>query len=163
MGKGKKGGLMVLAFVVCGLLLWVTGTVIATPYYASETDRQPEVVFNTGLDSQPGADAGAAAEPDDLVAVGKKTFSAKGCTQCHLITSLNVGDPKSTSVIGPDLTNAVTNVPDKYGRSLAEFFNKPQGTMVTVLPGKKLTEQDKAGIVAYLESAAAAANPKTVQ
>jgi hypothetical protein len=57
-------------------------------------------------------------------------FLAKGCPQCHTISGLGV---KSPNEIGPDLTNAYSDVESRFGTELDAFLAAPTGTMQMVL------------------------------
>jgi hypothetical protein len=57
-------------------------------------------------------------------------FVKKGCFTCHAITSLGI---ESASKIGPDLSEAVTDVQSRFGRTLDDFLMNPTGTMSVVL------------------------------
>lgn len=57
-------------------------------------------------------------------------FLAKGCPQCHSISGLGV---KSPNEIGPDLTNAYSDVESRFSMELDAFLSTPTGTMQMVL------------------------------
>ena len=57
-------------------------------------------------------------------------FVKKGCFVCHSISTLGV---ESASKIGPDLSEAVTDVQSRFGKQLEDFLNNPTGTMAVVL------------------------------
>jgi len=57
-------------------------------------------------------------------------FVKKGCFVCHSVSTLGV---ESASKIGPDLSEAVTDVPSRFGKQLEDFLNNPTGTMAVVL------------------------------
>jgi cytochrome c2 len=57
-------------------------------------------------------------------------FVKTGCTACHAVASLGVTSP---SQIGPDLSPAVAEVRNRFGRSIEEFLAAPTGTMAVVL------------------------------
>lgn len=57
-------------------------------------------------------------------------FVKKGCFVCHSVETLGV---ESASKIGPDLSEAVTDVQSRFGKSLEDFLNNPTGTMAVVL------------------------------
>ena len=57
-------------------------------------------------------------------------FVRKGCFVCHSVTTLGV---ESASKIGPDLSEAVTDVQSRFGKQLEDFLNNPTGTMAVVL------------------------------
>jgi cytochrome c2 len=57
-------------------------------------------------------------------------FVKKGCFVCHSISTLGV---ESASKIGPDLSEAVTDVQSRFGTQLEDFLNNPTGTMAVVL------------------------------
>jgi hypothetical protein len=89
-----------------------------------------------------GAPAAATAGAGDNILV------VKGCPQCHSVERLNI---RAAADIGPDLSDAATNVPSRYGRSLDEFFDQPSGTMQVVLGHQiQLTEAETDSIVRLL-------------
>jgi cytochrome c2 len=57
-------------------------------------------------------------------------FVKKGCFVCHSVSTLGV---ESASKIGPDLSEAVTDVQSRFGKTLEDFLNNPTGTMAVVL------------------------------
>jgi cytochrome c2 len=57
-------------------------------------------------------------------------FVKKGCFVCHSVSTLGV---ESASKIGPDLSEAVTDVQSRFGKQLEDFLNNPTGTMAVVL------------------------------
>lgn len=74
----------------------------------------------------------------------------KGCVQCHKAGALGVEGGE----MGPDLSEAATNVPGKFDMTLAAFLKNPTGTMKTVLDNQiHLTDAERAQIVALLEKA----------
>ncbi|MCL1852761.1 MAG: cytochrome C [Peptococcaceae bacterium] len=154
MARNKVSFMVVIVFFGFGFLAGLTGIVAAVPGYSPDSERQPDLVYNKGLGpsgqiavEEPGGDP---LLPEDLALLGKGVFSSKGCVQCHSISSLDV----VAGVYGPDLSNAITNVPNKYAKTLLEFLREPEGVMGTVLPGKNVSDRDKEGIAEYLEGAA---------
>ena len=146
-------------FVLFGFLVGLTGVVAATPSNVLEVDRQPELVYNVGLRQPAPAPAPALQEEPanegetvtvvDLTQLGANAFSMRGCIQCHGIASLGIAG----GFMGPDLSNTAVQVPDRIGISLSEFMESPQGLMVEVLRGADLSEQEREGIVVFLEGA----------
>ena len=57
-------------------------------------------------------------------------FMQKGCPQCQTISALGI---KSVAEVGPDLTNAYTDVQSRFGIKLEQFLPNPTGTMQMVL------------------------------
>ena len=57
-------------------------------------------------------------------------FVKKGCFVCHSVSTLGV---ESAAKIGPDLSEAVTDVQSRFGKQLEDFLNNPTGTMAVVL------------------------------
>ena len=57
-------------------------------------------------------------------------FVKKGCFSCHAVSTLGV---ESASKIGPDLSEAVTDVQSRFGKTLEDFLDSPTGTMAVVL------------------------------
>jgi cytochrome c2 len=78
-------------------------------------------------------------------------FVKKGCFACHSVESLGV---TSASKIGPDLSDAVTDVQSRFGKSLEDFLNNPTGTMAVVLSTQiQLSDEEKQEAVAKLKVA----------
>ena len=73
------------------------------------------------------AQAQTAAGPDVR---GGEWFKQTGCTACHSISVHRVWNLAATA---PDLSDAVDDVPRRFGVSLEEFLHAPTGTMAMVL------------------------------
>jgi cytochrome c551/c552 len=103
------------------------------------------ILLGSGLASACGGDA----RDDDPAAAAVTIFEAKGCVQCHSVTRLGVDG----AAVGPDLSDAATAVPARYGRDLATFLEQPSGTMHLVLTQQiQLTQEERDSIVAVLEA-----------
>ena len=77
-----------------------------------------------------------------------KFFVQRGCIGCH---SISVRDIKGLTSIGPDLSIAQTDVQKRFGRTLEDFLDTPQGTMQMVLGSLiKLTPEDKTNAIKQL-------------
>ena len=77
-----------------------------------------------------------------------KFFVQRGCIGCH---SISVHDITGLTTIGPDLSIAQTDVQKRFGRTLEDFLDTPQGTMQMVLGSLiKLTPEDKAFAIKQL-------------
>ncbi len=75
-------------------------------------------------------------------------FVHRGCIGCH---SISVHDIKGLTTIGPDLSIAQTDVQKRFGRTLEDFLDRPQGTMQMVLGSLiTLTPEDKATAIRAL-------------
>ena len=59
-----------------------------------------------------------------------KFFVQRGCIACH---NISIHDIKGLTTIGPDLSIAVEDVKTRFGRTVEDFLDKPQGTMQMVL------------------------------
>lgn len=78
-------------------------------------------------------------------------FVKKGCFVCHSVSTLGV---ESASKIGPDLSEAVTDVQMRFGMQLEDFLNNPTGTMAVVLSTQIiLTPEEKREAVEKLKIA----------
>lgn len=78
-------------------------------------------------------------------------FVKKGCFVCHSVSTLGV---ESASKIGPDLSEAVTDVQSRFGTQLEDFLNNPTGTMAVVLSTQIiLTPEEKREAVEKLKIA----------
>jgi len=92
-----------------------------------------------------GTTAAASAAPTDPRAA---IFVSKGCPQCHSISALGV---KSPAEVGPDLTNAYSDVQNRFGVKLEEFLYNPTGTMQVVLSSSiQLTPAERDSIIKIL-------------
>lgn len=85
------------------------------------------------------------------MAEGKAFFQAKGCTECHTVSTFGL---ESQNKSGPDLAEAYTDVQKRFGTSLENFLKNPTGTMQMVLSSKiKLTDDEKRKTVELLKYA----------
>ncbi len=88
-------------------------------------------------------------------------FVKKGCFTCHAVTSLGI---ESASKIGPDLSEAVTDVQSRFGRTLDDFLNNPTGTMAVVLATQiPLTDAEKKEAIERLKIAYQRKQEKSAQ
>ncbi len=78
-------------------------------------------------------------------------FVKKGCFICHSVNSLGI---ETAAKIGPDLSNAVTDVQSRFGRTLEDFLMTPTGTMSVVLSTQiQLTDEEKREAIEKLKIA----------
>jgi cytochrome c551/c552 len=85
------------------------------------------------------------------MAEGKAFFQAKGCTECHSVTTFGL---ESQNKSGPDLADAYTDVQKRFGTSLENFLKNPTGTMQMVLKDKiKLTDEEQRKVIELLKYA----------
>ena len=78
-------------------------------------------------------------------------FVQNKCFICHSVTSLGVD---SAAKIGPDLSDAVTDVQSRFGRTLDDFLMEPTGTMSVVLATQiPLTTEQRQQAIALLKVA----------
>lgn len=85
------------------------------------------------------------------MAEGKAFFQAKGCTECHSVSTFGL---ESQNKSGPDLAEAYTDVQKRFGTSLENFLKNPTGTMQMVLTSKiKLTDEEKRKTIELLKYA----------
>ena len=64
---------------------------------------------------------------------GGEWFTQTGCTACHSISVYRI---LNIAAVGPDLSEAVEDVPKRFGRSLEDFLHAPTGTMAMVLSSR---------------------------
>lgn len=78
-------------------------------------------------------------------------FVQNKCFICHSVSSLGVD---SAAKIGPDLSDAVTDVQSRFGRTLDDFLMDPTGTMSVVLSTQiLLTPEQRQQAIALLKVA----------
>jgi hypothetical protein len=63
-------------------------------------------------------------------APGGDWFKQTGCTDCHSVSAYKIWN---VAAVGPDLSLAVEDVPQRFGRTLEDFLHAPTGTMAMVL------------------------------
>jgi cytochrome c2 len=92
------------------------------------------------------------AEKEKQMLTGEGAFFVKkGCFACHSISAFDV---KSAADIGPDLSFAVSDVQNRFGKTLEDFLAKPTGTMAVVLATQiQLTDDERREAVEKLKSA----------
>ena len=97
------------------------------------------------------ADTASEARPVARVDPAAEWFVQTGCTSCH---SLSVYGVTNLVVNAPDLSVAVEDVQQRFGRPLDDFLRKPTGTMAMVLSSRiVLSESDREIAVRKLEEA----------
>ncbi|MGD9563045.1 MAG: c-type cytochrome [Pyrinomonadaceae bacterium] len=78
-------------------------------------------------------------------------FVKNSCFICHSVSSFGI---ESASKIGPDLSDAVTDVQSRFGRTLDDFLMEPTGTMSVVLATQiPLTKEQRQEAIALLKVA----------
>ncbi|MGE0130391.1 MAG: c-type cytochrome [Blastocatellales bacterium] len=78
-------------------------------------------------------------------------FVKKGCFICHSVNSLGI---ETAAKIGPDLSDAVTDVQSRFGRTLEDFLVAPTGTMSVVLSTQiQLTDEERREAIEKLKIA----------
>jgi hypothetical protein len=94
----------------------------------------------------------AEVEAEQKMLLGEGAFFVKkGCFTCHAVTSLGID---SSSKIGPDLSEAVTDVQSRFGRTLDDFLMEPTGTMSVVLSTQiPLTTEERRQAIELLKLA----------
>lgn len=71
----------------------------------------------------------------------------KGCVACHAVSPLEM----KGNGTGPDLAIAYEDVTKRFGKSLEEFLNEPEGTMSAILSASPLAEEEKQEIISLLK------------
>jgi hypothetical protein len=92
------------------------------------------------------ADTGAPPSGDARAVI----FVRRGCPECHAVSALGV---KAAADVGPDLSFAYADVVNRYGVSLASFFDSPPGVMRLVLVSHlSLTQADRDSMLHVLKA-----------
>lgn len=74
-----------------------------------------------------------------------RLFQERGCSECHAVSALRIAGKTD---VGPDLSYAYAEVPQRYGLTLEHFLNEPSGVMRLVLGGHiQLTRAERAALV----------------
>lgn len=105
----------------------------------------------------PGAQVGDVPTPEELEKEKRMEsgdgafFVKKSCFICHDVSTLGI---ESATKIGPDLADAVVDVPARFGRTLEDFLAEPTGTMAVVLSTQiHLTPEERDEAVSKLKTA----------
>lgn len=78
-------------------------------------------------------------------------FVKKTCFVCHSVDTLGI---ESATKIGPDLSNAWSDVQSRFGRTLVDFLNAPTGTMSVVLSTQiSLSDEERTEVIDKLKIA----------
>ena len=78
-------------------------------------------------------------------------FVKKTCFICHSVSTLGI---QSAANIGPDLSEAVTDVQSRFGKTLEDFLANPTGTMGVVLSTQiQLTDAERREAIEKLKIA----------
>jgi hypothetical protein len=80
---------------------------------------------------------------------GRAVFYNSGCVKCHNIKVLNV----KGGHVGPDLSDAYSNVKKVYKKGVNDFLKNPTGTMYFALMFNHLSREDRKIIVGELKKA----------
>lgn len=92
----------------------------------------------------------AKAPPSQVLPAGE-WFKQKGCTDCHSIAAYRMWN---LTAQGPDLSEAVEDVPRRFGVTLENFLHAPTGTMAMVLSSRiPLTPDERDEAIARLHDA----------
>lgn len=142
---GKGVGPIFALWLGIGFLTMVTYRVLATPSSPPVFANTVQTVYNTGLQPQGPAqtDTAKPQTPEGDI------FKQKGCIQCHSVSFYNIPG----GATGPDLSFAYADAPKRFGKSLWEFLEKPEGTMGDLLP-QLTTAEDRKEILQLLNKAA---------
>ncbi|SHN87655.1 cytochrome C [Desulfitobacterium chlororespirans] len=155
-GNGRNNPSFHLLSIFCiwlgmGFLVGITGSVIAAPHYVLPDDREAKLVYASGLQPQQstGTQSGDPSGAPGKTAREGELFLKKGCTQCHEVSYYGIAG----GVTGPDLTKAYGDVPDRFGKTLAEFLQEPEGTMAEMFVRMDITEDEKNQVLELLTAA----------
>lgn len=117
-----------------------SGTEVSKPAQNAVVQTENETGNEMGGNTQATATMG---KPEDI-------FTAKGCVQCHSVEGYGI----SGGQVGPDLSKAYEDTNNRFGKSLEDFLNNPEGTMSAVLKQNPLNDDEKKQIVEALKALA---------
>ncbi|WP_458414166.1 hypothetical protein ACNQFZ_04530 [Schinkia sp. CFF1] len=153
MNKGLRWTLFLVIGIVIGFmgsLLFNNGEQSATkeppPQTAEEKAAPADTTEKSSATAQTSdAESGTAAAP----AAGKadNILVQKGCIQCHAVSPLG----EKGNGTAPDLAIAYDDVTKRFGKSLEEFLNAPEGTMSAVLGSSPLTDDEKEKVISLIK------------
>ncbi|MEC1727469.1 hypothetical protein P9233_23275, partial [Schinkia azotoformans] len=71
----------------------------------------------------------------------------KGCIACHAVSPIGA----KGNGTAPDLAIAYDDVKNRFGKSLEEFLEEPEGTMSAVFGTSPLTDEEKEKVISIVK------------
>ncbi|PGY12691.1 cytochrome C [Bacillus sp. AFS031507] len=137
----------IISFVVCALLGFGLGYLVFG-VIMGDSEKQPQVAqTETTAAKEESTDA---KETTTVSANEDNILNKKGCLGCHSVEALNI----KGGAVGPDLSQAFTNVEGKHGKPIEEFLKAPTSTVMSGVIGKNpLSDEERKQVLELLKQA----------
>lgn len=139
-------------FLIVGFLIGFGGAFFFKGGNGAEVTQPqtPSTSVQSGQEGGAGQTDGSTATQTATTGKAEDIFSNKGCLQCHAVEGYGL----SGGQVGPDLSVAYEDTHNRFGKSLEDFLNNPEGTMAAVLKQNPLSDDEKKQIVEALKALA---------
>ncbi|SMQ58587.1 hypothetical protein SAMN05444673_0044 [Bacillus sp. OV166] len=137
----------IISFVVCALLGFGLGYLVFG-VIMGDSEKQPQVAqTETAAAKEESTDA---KETTTVSANEDNILNKKGCLGCHSVEALNI----KGGAVGPDLSQAFTNVEGKHGKPIEEFLKAPTSAVMSGVIGKNpLSDEERKQVLELLKQA----------
>ncbi|WP_374724254.1 hypothetical protein [Calidifontibacillus erzurumensis] len=139
-----------ISFLVIGIVLGFIGSLLFNSGDQSKaTEPPPQAVQEQSANNETTRgdvenkelENTAATENEDNILV------QKGCIQCHAVSPIgNKGNGTA-----PDLAIAYEDTKNRFGKTLEEFLEEPEGTMSAIFSQSPLTDEEKQEVIRLLK------------
>jgi hypothetical protein len=142
-----------IGFLAIGLIIGFMGSFLFFNDSSTETAQQRETTEpsssnSENVDSNKAAEEEPANEGIETVASDNDDiFSQKGCVQCHSISPLNI----KGNGTGPDFAIVNDDVQKRFGKTLEEFLDEPEGTMSAIFSASPLSAEEKQEVIRLIQ------------
>ena len=137
-----------ILFLVIGVVLgFMVSLLFNNGDDTASTEPAPQPVEEA---AQPAADSNSEEEKSDSTgnaAAADNILVQKGCIQCHAVSPIG----EKGNGTAPDLAIAYDDVTKRFGKSLEEFLDAPEGTMSAILSASPLTDDEKQKVISLIK------------
>jgi cytochrome c551/c552 len=143
----------IISFVICALLGFGLGYLVFG-VIMGDSEKQPQVAQTETTETTETAAAKEEATTDSKEATVSANedniLNKKGCLGCHSVEALNI----KGGAVGPDLSQAFTNVEGKHGKPIEEFLKAPTSAVMSGVIGKSpLSDDERKQVLELLKQA----------
>ncbi|MEY2195209.1 cytochrome C [Neobacillus sp. BF23-41] len=140
----------IISFVVCALLGFGLGYLVFG-VIMGDSEKQPQVAQTETTETAAAKDESTDAKEATTVSANEDNIlNKKGCLGCHSVEALNI----KGGAVGPDLSQAFTNVEGKHGKPIEEFLKAPTSAVMSGVIGKNpLSDVERKQVLELLKQA----------
>ncbi|MEH7480746.1 cytochrome C [Neobacillus drentensis] len=140
----------IISFVVCALLGFGLGYLVFG-VIMGDSEKQPQVAQTETTETAAAKEESTDAKEATTVSANEDNIlNKKGCLGCHSVEALNI----KGGAVGPDLSQAFTNVEGKHGKPIEEFLKAPTSAVMSGVIGKNpLSDEERKQVLELLKQA----------